>query len=52
MPTKIASLELLIEELTILIGEIESNPGISSWTIRMTLKAIVEKANKIQQEAP
>ncbi len=52
MPTKIAPEELLIEELTILIKEIETNPGISSWTIRMALKAIVEKANKIHQVAP
>lgn len=51
MPTKIQPIELLIEDLTILIKEIETNPSTSSWTIRMALKAIVEKANKIKQEA-
>lgn len=52
MQSKIETIELLIEDLTILIKEIETNPGTSSWTIRMALKTMVDKANKIKQEAP
>lgn len=49
MPTMVEnnrSLELLIKELKIVMKEIEENPGTSSWTIRMTLKALVEKAER------
>ncbi|MCL1467458.1 hypothetical protein [Argonema galeatum] len=44
------TLEVVIDDLNILILEIEANPGTSSWTIRMALKAIVDKANKIEKE--
>lgn len=44
------ALEVVIDELNVLIGEIEANPGISSWTIRMALKAIVDKAEKTKNE--
>lgn len=43
-------LQKVIDELNTLIGEIETNPGTSSWTIRMALKAIADKAEKMNKE--
>lgn len=53
MPTMVTnnrSLELLIKELKTVMKEIEDNPSTSSWTIRMALKAIVEKAERKMEE--
>ena len=40
------SLQVLIQELKIVMKEIEENPSTSSWTIRMALKALVQKAER------
>ena len=45
-----SSLQTVIDELNILVKEIENNPGTSCWTIRMALKAIIEKAHKMKAE--
>ncbi|WP_232731699.1 hypothetical protein [Kamptonema formosum] len=37
----------LLSDLEILIAEIESNPRLSSWVVRMALKSIKEKAEKM-----
>lgn len=48
MPTMTTngSLETVIKELKSLMKEIEDNPRTSPWTIRMAIKAIVEKAER------
>ncbi len=40
----------LVDDLEILIAEIESNPHLSSWVVRMALKCIKEKAEKMTGE--
>lgn len=47
-----ATVTSLIDDLEILIAEIESNPRMSSWVVRMALKCIKEKAEKMTDEIP
>ena len=44
-PTQ-AQINLIISDLELLIGEIENNPDLSKWVVRMALKSIKEKAVK------
>jgi len=37
----------LLSDLEILIAEIENNPRLSSWVVRMALKSIKDKAEKM-----
>ena len=37
----------VIEDLEMLMQELEKKPQLSSWVVRMTLKAIKDKAEKI-----
>ena len=41
---EISSLNIIVDDLESLIAEIENNPRISSWVLRMTLKCIRDKA--------
>ena len=45
------SLEELIQDLKIVMKKIEEDPDTSSWAIRMTIKALVEKAEKRMEDA-
>jgi hypothetical protein len=49
LPQK-SPLQVVIDDLKVLIDEIETYPHISSWTIRMVLKSIREKAEQMAQE--
>ncbi|MBD2039842.1 hypothetical protein [Microcoleus sp. FACHB-672] len=44
-PTQ-AQINRIINDLELLIGEIENNPDLSKWVVRMALKSIKEKAVK------
>jgi len=41
---EISSLNIIVDDLESLIVEIENNPRISSWVLRMALKCIRDKA--------
>ncbi len=43
-------MDVIIKDLEMLISEIEKNPNLSSWVMRMTIKAIQDKAEKIALE--
>lgn len=45
--TKNNSMDIIIRDLEMLIAEIEKKPNLSSWVMRMTIKAIQDKAEKI-----
>ncbi|MBW4493731.1 MAG: hypothetical protein KME26_11725 [Oscillatoria princeps RMCB-10] len=47
------NLELIamINDLDALIAEIDNNPSISSWVIRLVLKSMKDKARKMAIEA-
>lgn len=49
-PDTIAQMKSLLSDLEILIAEIENNPRLSSWVVRMALKSIKEKAEKMAGE--
>jgi len=42
--------EEVLTDLNALINEIENNPSLSSWAIRLTLKSIRDKAKKMKLE--
>lgn len=42
----------IINDLELLIAEIENNPDLSKWVVRMALKSIKEKAEKSAMPAP
>lgn len=42
----------VINDLEALISEIDSNPRLSSWVIRLILKSIKDKARKMVTETP
>lgn len=51
MPSPVnPQLEAIIDELKILIDEIETHPKTSAWALRMAIKAIIEKAEKMKNE--
>ncbi|MBW4681885.1 MAG: hypothetical protein KME19_17475 [Microcoleus vaginatus WJT46-NPBG5] len=47
-----AQINHIICDLELLIGEIEKNPDLSKWVVRMALKSIKEKAEKSAKPAP
>lgn len=42
----------LVNDLEALITEIDNNPQISSWVVRLILKSIKDKARKMATEFP
>lgn len=46
-PDTSTQMKSLLSDLEILIAEIENNPRLSSWVVRMALKSIKEKAEKM-----
>lgn len=42
----------LVNDLEALITEIDNNPQISSWVVRLILKSIKDKAKKMATEFP
>ena len=47
---KNGKMDVIISDLEMLIAEIEKNPQLSRWVMRMTIKAIQDKAQKIAIE--
>ncbi|MCT7950082.1 hypothetical protein NG798_09820 [Ancylothrix sp. C2] len=47
---KNGKMDVIISDLEMLIAEIEKNPQLSRWVMRMTIKAIQDKAEKIAIE--
>lgn len=41
------AMNVIIRDLEMLISQIEKNPKLSPWVMRMTVKAIHEKAEKM-----
>ncbi|WP_206755911.1 hypothetical protein [Trichocoleus sp. FACHB-69] len=50
-PTNNEFTEEVLTDLNALINEIENNPSLSSWAIRLTLKSIRDKAKKMTFES-
>lgn len=49
-PTQ-AQINCIITDLELLITEIENNPDLSKWVVRMALKSIQDKAKKTATQA-
>lgn len=50
VPTGNQEAQKIFGELKRLIHKMEENPDLSSWAIRLTLKSIVEKGEKMMGE--
>lgn len=46
-----AQINYIVADLELLIAEIENNPDLPKWVVRMALKAIRDKAKKAAKQA-